>query len=573
MKQLKTLFAMGVFMMFLTVSQIYCQDFTQIELMDKSYYNPVTNQGKIELDPFSVTLPGNREEHTVYLSVPLDMEILDVYMQLLPVEGKIPADVTISIGGELIHELPSEFTGVECSGELRGPIEEYLKSNRKEGECTVLVPLVLASQKKGTILFSEFSFIYIITAVEELESVMGPDGMPKLFLWKPGAGPNPRFDLQIRSKELLSDSTEILLEQPNIVNAFYKLTENDMSNLRLKLEPGEMYYWGVRVKYDFGESRWTTGEFTLRPSPVRSIEERYVDDNTIEFYWDQVNAKYYEVALNGFVVASELEQNFYSINKADEVHQRYLYLDRWNILKVWALSSGEKSEPAEIVFSFQVNKLDSPGGLIPNYTKPVDRNVFSFSWESVPWAHMYEIRLFASGSPIKLPTEDGWKETVIVYSSVYDPWDEKFGDYRGLQLKSGRIYRWQVRALPYPYSEDLPMESDWAAETFVFRPVLLSTFILISAVGGLLGGFIRIAGAEQKKAKKENQKLKISLDVQKSIDLLFGLIVGVVLFLLVNQVLGQQLDPLGIPPYSYSGSLLVGFLGGMVSYNLSRLGR
>ncbi len=572
MKQVMNLPLMAMLVIFLIVSQAaYCQDSTQKELKKDAtewYHNPVTNSYVVEFEPFSILLPGNQGEYTVYLVIPLDVELLDAYMKLSPQEGEIPTDVTIALGRESIGDLPDEFTGFKCSEELRDSMNKYIKKNQEKGEYKIPVPLVFTSQKRGTIVFTELSLEYKISAVEELESVSDVDTeTPRYFFWKQGAGPGPTYELKILSERDFSDSVEVLLEKSGIVNAFYKLTDDEISKLVLNLKPGRTYYWGVRVVYDFGTSQWEIDEFTLRPNPVENL--RAVDyENEIILSWDSADAEYFVIALNNHELELYWENNVYSIEKTEEKYSKHLFPYGRNSLTVWAVSGNKRSESREFDFYLKMDRLPAPAVLYPSLGERVEKKTFPFKWESVPKAGSYEIELFDSnGNSINLPTREGMQETIIVPSTIYDPWI--FGN---LELRSGGIYTWRVRALPR--SEDTSMESEWTAQMFFYQPVLLWTFVLFSAIGGLLGGFIRITKEEQGRAKEKKRKLKIYLGLlKKSMDLPIAVIAGVIFYLLINQVLSPQLDPLGIPPSSYVGSLLLGFIGGLISYDLTRLRR
>jgi hypothetical protein len=50
-----------------------------------------------------------------------------------------------------------------------------------------------------------------------------------------------------------------------------------------------------------------------------------------------------------------------------------------------------------------------------------------------------------------------------------------------------------------------------------------------------------------------------------------GIIIGVVFYLIINQTLAAELNPLQIPPYTYQGSALLGFFGGLLSYEIVKV--
>ncbi len=583
MGQKKSLFPMVALVMLLIASQtVYSEDYTQVELTSgTTTHDPVVHYYTTKLQPFSISLTGN-QKHTVYLIIPLDLEISDAYMNLSPETGNAPADVTITVGNASPYSSTGEFTGYECEKELADSMREYIEANAKREEYTISFPIVLTSENGGTIKFTAFSVGYRIKAVEELESALDlSTGMPKYSFWKAGTGPNPKYELQIRSREdFYSTSAEVLLKVQNISGAFYKLTEDNISTLKTAMEFGKTYSYGVKVIYDkVGESQWTVDQFTFKqekPPPVTDINMTE-GPNGIQFSWKGPENAKFDIVLNGRTYKEGWATTFCSLLYDGET----MCLHGKNILTIWAVIDNEKSEPREHLFSIDIGTLSAPCNLTPNTKKAVRTKDFSFRWDEVPEASEYEIQLFdpSTDKVIKLPFGGFLKDTIRVSGEIYNPWIEEVnGEYPGIDLRPGESYSWQVRAIPLPGTKkpgtDEPMvESEWAKEIFIYQPVLLRMLVMFSAIGGVMGGFIRIAQEERTRAREKNRRMKIYIDYQTSIDLLVGLIIGVMFYLMVNQTLSQQLNPLNIPPLSYAGSVILGFIGGIISYDLTRLRR
>ncbi len=572
MKKPKSSFLIAIFMMLLMVSPIiYCQDFTQKELKKDAtewYEDPDAPKTYIaKFGPFPI--PLTRKEHTVNLIIPLDVEILNVFMKLSPQEGEIPTDVTIALGRESIANLPGEFAGFKCgdeeklcSGELKDSMNKYLKENQENGKSTISVPLMFTSQQRGTIICEEFSLGYKIRVVEELESVQDVEGIPVCFFWKQGAGPGPTYDLDILSERDFSDSAEVLLEpeQPKeIVSAFYKLTEKEISYLRDTLESGKTYYWRVRVVYDFGTSQREIDEFTLRPDPVKNIKIEREDKSYFTFSWDRVEAEYYEVELNN-EFTEECTTNYCEIEKT------YMYPDKSNLLVVRAVSRGMKSKPSAYAFELEVNKLDTPEILSPKFGELGEERKFRFEWNRVDRANKYEIEVLdILGHNIELPIKDGKEESVEVeaplYSSsvIYDPWEHGVPGFR-----FGEIYMWQVKAT------NNDVESDRAFEVFIYQPMFVLILMLCASAGAVPAGLIRIYKEDRDKKKRKGRKRKSHRDSQILKDLAVTVFIGVMFYLVVNLTLGKALI-LQIPFYSYPGSFAIGFIGGLYSDKIINL--
>jgi len=585
MKQATNMLLMTILMMFLIFSQrVHCPD------------NSQSNSTNIELkggellpfkdDPyyvfrhadFFVSLREDQKKHTVYLITPLDVEISDVKMRLYPNQEEIPTDVTIFLGSETIVETEGDFNAFdfgremcgdkECRVKITESMNRYLEANVKKGEHVIRVPLVFTSQTEGTIRVNDLTVEYRISAVEGLKSIPNPEtGNLEYIFWEPGAGSNPKYTLEIYShlpKEPLIEKT--------VTSPLYKLPD---------LSP-ETYHWCVKVSYTgIGESRYTdmdeSSKFIIKPYLIGDIGFSHLTDGKeFEFKWkDSENVKHYEIKLNDHWLEMAIERSDLEVSEQNEISYRiketseYLCLCGKNTLTIWAVSDSEtKSEPRSISFLFRI----APDELGPNSGNPAEKETFSFEWGEVPGAEKYEIRLFKpDNTPIKLPYKEGntskKENTAIVDGFSYNPWDEdKYGkDFIVEELKPGWIYTWKVRAVRG--SE----RSDETIQTFVYQPVLLEMLILFSAIGGFLGGFIRIA--KEEKSRTTVRAVKIYKDYQTYVDFLVGIIIGVIFYLLIYQTLNQELNPLNIPPSSYAGSVIIGFLGGLTSYDLTRLKR
>ena len=236
MKNLKGLLSIAVALLLFSPA-VYCENSTQMELRIDSKRWPLDSDSSeiytAEFGPIKWDWEGNT--YTVNLVIPLDVEIDRAYMRL---KNEGPTDVEITLGSEPIADPQNVIGGFEFTENLNSHMET-MRGNLIEGERVISVPLVFSSQERGETTCQEFSLKFRISAVEELESVLDFDGIPMNFHWKPGAGSNPRYDLQVLLEKDTSDpeKIEVLLEQPNIVNAFYKLKEDDISNLKSKLSP------------------------------------------------------------------------------------------------------------------------------------------------------------------------------------------------------------------------------------------------------------------------------------------------------------------------------------------------
>lgn len=590
---------MAVFMMLLIVfPAAYCQDdsaitdqtgsadnFIVIDLIDDAEKwddERMFNMYKAGFRPFSILLVGNEEEYTICLTVPMDIDIQHVDMKLSPMDERIPTDVVITLGGETIAESQGDFTGFDLGkdGNLGTSIQKYLEESQEKEDHSIPVPLVFTCQRGGKIEVTTFSVEFKVNSTKELEyTVDSETGIPQLFFWKAGVGSNPTYELQIRSdKSFSSYATKGLFTRREIIGAIYKLTNEDIE--ALSPEPEKTYYWGVRVVYSFGEkqciSKWETSEFTVGQEnvlPVEDIEIVIDDENEIRFNWETPgNAEYFDVALNGHTIKEKWNRTFYSIDKISGSELSYLCLCGNNTLTIWAVSGNRKSEPREIDFKLEIERIcpPDPDSLEPRCTNPVEKTEFSFNWEEVPGAWKYKIELYdQEGNSIDLPTEKGTQKTAeISRATTYNPWR-----YGGLDLRSSNIYIWRICAVPKPDPNKPVTESEWTIQMFIYQPVLLGILILYSAIGGIMGGFVRVVQEERSRAQKVKERMKIYLDRHAFLDLLVGLIMGIMFYLLINQTLSQQLNPLNIPPFNYAGSAIIGFLGGLLSYDLTRLRR
>lgn len=583
-------------MIFLVVSQqVNCPDnyednSTEIELKrdsgpEYSYYYTFESE---ELSiSFKENQDGDQEKkYTVNLIIPRDVEINKTNMSLsIPTEGRMPTDITVALDTKTIVKIKN-FNGYvfkenkceeeNCSEKLKRFMIDYLEAKRKKGEhvngkeYAISIPLVFTSEQEGTIV-CKISVEYKIKAVKGLCLVLDPrTGNPQYFFWEPGKGPNPLYDIEIRSEDDFHEfpftSPNRLLEDLGIAGTFYELKIEE-------LEPGT-YHLGVKAEYDeIGESQWGVIKFTIKPDPVEKVEMENDEGKKITFSWEKSkNAEKYEVYLNNHSLELPVDENSYIIKYVIERTDKYLCFYGENILTIYAVNGNEKSEPRNVYFLFKI----APDDLWPNFKEPAETETFFFDWEGVEGAEKYQIQLFDSNdTPIELPYKDNEnvekEKTAIVSGGKYNPWDEReYGDNVAQELKPGNIYRWRVRAVRD--SIDTPTEySEWTTETFIYQPAPLAMLILFSAIGGLLGGFIRIAQEERNRPNKKKRGLKIFEDFQTYMDLFVGLFIGVIFYLIINQTLDQQLNILDIPPFNCVGSLILGFIGGVISYNITRL--
>ncbi len=548
---------MGLVILLAISQSVYCQDTLEIRLEDgKIRCNPLTTICTCTFTPFSVHLEPS-QEFTVNLIIPRGLDLSDSYVKLSP-GGENPADVTIILGATQFSS-EGEFTEKEFRNELKNSMEEHVTTIGYE----LPFPIKITSTRKGTIVFTEFTLEYTVIPVEGLEALTDSEtGMPKYFLWEHGMGSNPRYRLQIRSEEDFP-SGRPLLEKADIASALYKLSEQDVTTLG-SMEPGKTYSWGVKTNYSFGESPWAWSKFTLRPLPV-SVDKK-VTQGKVCFTWDPPPyVDHYEIAFNSSTREKDYRSTTYCIDLTTQ-GLKGLYAYGENILTIWTISGNVRSIPCEFRFDLAEDMISSPDILYPTCMETVRTKTFTFKWIGVQDAEKYELQLFdAIGSPVELPVEGGTNMLITVAEEEYNPWDS--GD---LQLRPG-VYTWKVRALPKPGAPPVP--SKWVTEMFLYEPVTLRMLILYAGVGGVVGGFIRITQEERARAQEKKRRMKIYLDYQTFADLLVGLIIGIIFYLLVNQTLSQQLNPLNIPPLSYAGSGILGFIGGILSYELTRVRR
>lgn len=584
MEARKNFLLIALLMMFFIVShRIHCQNnVAEIKLERDSgpvhhyYYTFVS-------DEINISLNENQEKKfTVDLTIPLDVKIDEVNIWFdPPTEGEIATDTTIALGSETIAEIDSfvdfnfeieEYEGEKCKEKLKKSLNKYLSTNPKEEEYAISVPLVFESEQEGAIVL-KIEVVYMVRALKELH---------KEFFWDPGQGSNPKYDLEIRVKNdfymhpfVLEDDPSLLLQEHGIVGTFYELTVDDIEKLKSNFQRGKIFYWGVRAVYDYGKSQWTTKELTwpFEPNPVTGLKVEETSKTEIKFSWNEPgNAEHYIVALNGIELIQNLEKPPFSILTTNSNHMKYLCPCGSNILTVWAESGGKRSKYAICPFEFEMDKLDKPVELFPNLKNPVKDEKFSFMWEGAESVAEYNMD-YTIDYPTGERSPDGGEERIEITTNlpIYNPWDNG-----GLKLTPGEKYTWRVRAVPSsnivnkdsgnPYTK-----SDWTVETFVYRPVLLP-MLLFSVIGGLLGGFTRIASEEQGKAKEEKRRMEIRFDPQTYTRILVGAIIGVVFYLLVYQTeLSTYFIKLHISPFNNPGSFLLGFLGGLISYEITKI--
>lgn len=558
-----------------TLSPTYGENSTEKDLASaEPILNPLTDCYSSTFDPFTFSL--TKEGYTLYLLIPVGINVQDIYMELAPADkDKKPSNVKISLGDQDLPVPEGDFSGAKLRDELKDAVMQYMQTHQPS-EYKTKVPLLFSCETEGRISVPLFSVTFCIEAVSDLGMVPDPEtGVPRCFFWKSGAGFSPQYELQIREKDFSSDSTSFF-RKTAITSALYTLDTNDITTLTGNLIPGKTHYWGVKVMYQIGGkpcwSQWTVSQFTMKPEPVKSLNVVGDTEKEIQFTWENPkNIDFCTVEVNGHEYIKECRDPSCSVEKTND----FLYSCGLNTLTVYAVSDEVKSEPAKVDFTVSIERLNTPEKekMFPNSTRSVREKTFPFEWEAVPGAGGYQVQLLDSMGAVKsLPTEAGMKDVVTVSQALYNPWDErKYGEYARLDLKSGEIYTWQVRAIPL--LNDPRKESEWAVQMFVYQPVLLRMLVLFAGIGGLMGGFIRVATEERKRAAEKKRRMRVYLDMQTSIDLLVGVVIGVVFYLLINQTLSQELNPLNIPPFSYVGGTLLGFVGGIISYDLTRLRR
>lgn len=567
----------------LTVS---CQDNFLIELKDG---NPQPEWGP---DGYYYifapeNLPGPfeayQEEFKVDFIIPMGLEILGAQMTLeVPEEWNI-ADLTVTLGTETIYSAEDEPTKYEFTEELKDSVENSETTLQKEYK--IQFPLVFKSRQEGTIEIREFSVDYRISAVEEVRIITDPEdpetkiplldpktGIPLYFSWEPSTGPTPRYLLQIREIDDFSEnpfeSLNILFPESEtttdledtsefeLTGTFYDLTE-DIETLKGKLEFGKTYFWGVRVVFDYGKSQWKTGEFTRRPHPVSDIS---MDENENQFIFtwnDPGFIRCYQIELNDHLLELDWEisdqvEISYPIEKTNE------YLERGeNTLTIWTISHQVESEPVSELFEFEMN----PPNVLYPISEYINKKEFDYEWEEAFGAVEYEIQL------VEKNLEKEIVKTATIRGADNNTCSSSLED---LELTPGKFYIWSVNAVRFD-SNGKPKTTTGTTGMFFYNPVNLWMLTLFSAIGGLLGGFIRIAKEERDKASKKKQRLRIHSDSQTCIGLIVGVIIGVIFYLIVNETLSSQLNLLNISPHSYPGSLILGFIGGLISYEITRL--
>ena len=511
---------------------------------------------------------GRCQKEYIDVIIPTKLEITDARMDIqLPANWE-STDLTIMLGTVALEPR---------NGSSEYVFTDSLKTFKAgEGEYTVLVPFVFESSLEGTVRITRFSLEYrILFDIKELDYVRDPStGIPEYFFWEAGGGSNPRYDFEIRLENNFHElpflqpdvNPELLVQEFEITETYYKLEGETFCKLEGTScsEPGKTYYWGVRVDYSgLGKSKWKTGTCTIKPEKPLAVKDAECDNKAgeIKFWWDRPeNAKYYIIWLNGGILEQHLEESSFSIEKTNKEHLKYLNFGGENTLTIWACNDNQMSDPCHKTFTYYM-----PQDLSPNTEKPEKAETFSFEWKNRGEAEMYEIQLFERDETGKFDLL--WETEVDGTDNSCNPWTSE-----NFELRPGEIYKWRIRAIP-PERDDLPEPKnapDWVTELFVYQPVDIVRLTLLSAFGGLVGGFIRIA--QQERDRKE-RKVKIYKDYKIYMDLLVGIIIGIMFYLLVNQTLSQQLNPLNIPPFNYAGSIIIGFLGGLISYDLTRLKR
>jgi hypothetical protein len=510
----------------------------------------------------------------VTLTVPLDVEIIDIDMNLD--SNEIATSVAIGSDGEPVSS--SDWQEEERRKNLVDSMNTYLKAKQDRGEYTgykISVPLVFTSEVEGTVEFRRFSIDFGIYAPEGLEAVIDCSTGISYFLWNSGTGSDPQYSLETNAEESFPESSRLLEPKCGIVGGFYKIED-----LTKKLESGRKYFWRVRTEYKMSGkkvmSKWTSDEFVYE-SAVTSVTNLrcYEQKDKFEFWWENLGNTEHLIELNGHSL--ELEEPCkcsFTIEKTSKEHLQYLHVGYDNTLTIWAISNGRKSEPRSKSFRYCM-----PRNLYPNREAPVEKSEFDFKWQYEGEVEEYEIQLIGPQGNIQLPymgDNDKVETSEIVVvpgtDNTYNPWGNDDTDLEILDLEIGKIYTWKIRAIPGEMEQDTKDEYiPWISEMFIYQPVNLVKLTLISAFGGLIGGFIRLTQEERTRITKRTKKFY--LDHLVYMELFVGIIVGFIFYLMVNQTLSQQLNPLSIPPFNYAGSLIIGWIGGILSYDITRLRR
>jgi hypothetical protein len=595
MNQKMNLLLIAALVILLAVSQAaYCED-SCIEIKLEGRCNDEGTHCTCPVEAFSILLEGESPKFTktVYLVVPLDVKIESVLMKLSPMREEILINVAMKVGDKIIFDYTGEFTAIDLMEEkyrekLMDSLWNYLEANQEEEAYEIRVPFVFTSDTKGTINCSVFSIGYTVNTVEGLKTRLDSRGIPEYFSWKPSKGSNPKYVLEIRSDKNFSTKSEALLMiEENFAGTCYTLADYDkFDELEKKFRNKKTYYYGVRVVYDSGHSAWVDGEFIVGqkdPYEIGKIDVDTTSQNVIRFSWNNPgNADFYKITLNGYLckerypkAEGKTTEYIIYLDSEDPVLD-YLCFYGENRITVWAMREEGESGPESRSFGLGT-VLKKPWELYPNCRNIERDRSFTFSWTGPEGAEKYKIQLFdASGKEISLPyIEDGETKkgkTAIIDKTEYNPWSRKYKEQRGLKLTPGEIYTWQVRAVP----EQEPMEyieSEWAIQMFIYEPVPQFAFIVLSAVGGVLGGFYRISREERRKTEKKNGRMKRPpLDYQTGTDLLIGILIGVVLYLMISRsLINVQIGISGIPPFDIVGSFIVGLIGGVISYDFDWL--
>ena len=538
MKCTTALLLMAMLALGLMCSQkVYCQPSRDVELKGGTW-SEETNICEAHLDVSPIVLEEN-VKFTLNLIISRDIDVRYIAMWPSPTAGN--PDVTVYLGsheGEPIAYFRDTWVRQEFTQCLKELIEGRIGEDT-EGYA-ITVPLIFVSQKGGTIQFREFTIRYKINPVEELEEIdFDPEiGKPVVFHWKPGIRLSPRYEIEVRSSgDFLSSDVLLHIDE---IGTYHRLTGDEKEELYPNLDIGSEYSWGVRVVYgtqdNIVKSPWKVGKFIPEPPVPPPVELSLdADEDRATLKWDNPeNIDSYETNL------LLLESGEYKVT-------------------VWTLRGDKISQPA-VTDPFKlakVVKLGKPENLRLDCKQPVVEEDFIFMWNKVEGAERYTIEILDSeGESVAGPIE--------VLEPYYNPWDTAYGEKAGLDLESGETYKWTVKA------KRGGEESENHA-VFYYQLVPLRMLTLVAAFGGLLGGFMRIA--KEEKARTEKRSIKIYKDYQVYIDLVVGGIIGIIFYLMVNETLSDQLNPLKIPTVNYAGSLIIGFLGGLISYELTRLKR
>ncbi|KYK31586.1 MAG: hypothetical protein HXS46_09335 [Theionarchaea archaeon] len=514
MRGYRNLLVMAILLIFLVISQsAHCENNKEIELksdffQSKSeiYYTPA-GEPKIgyfytfTVENYGIT-PDGDQEHKVDVIIPLDIEVHSAHMKLKPEEWAATPIPIVTMGSYTLSPLEDEPFEYEFAEELKSIMEDP-GDNLEEGECRVRIPFVFQSTQEGTITLKEFVIKYRIHEVEDVGLVVCPD--TKI----PIVDAETRIPLYLSWKGGRGPNPRYELQIRKANNFADHPYDENVDNILLK------------IPRDTTEPR-INGTFYELTADISSLRRKLEPEET--YYWG-VRAFYSDIGYS-----------------------------KWGTREF-------KIEPEE-------NDTGKPELMPPEGLNviPATEGGLIFTWNLVSEAEEYKIEIsgFEDGS-VKLPYIDergepeSKKGPIWINNPCYYPWDKKYKEYAGLNLKTGERYKWTVYSVR-GYDEKSSEHS------FVYQPTYLWKLMLCAASGGLLGGFFRVAMEER--SRKEERKVKIYKDYRIYMELLVGAAIGAVFYLLANQALEPPFDLWGISPFNNAGSFLFGVFGGFACYEL-----